>query len=168
MRPISDSVSKLTNRTFTKKFISLGKILNHWNDIVGPTFSSKTQPLKIHYRRPKKKTEKPSATLDIAASSSDSTSLHYQKNLILERINQIFGDQWITDIRFVHVPANHDLSLNTKKRIRHLPLNTDEKKYLTETLEKIEDNELRSRLEKLGTALIQKKNKEIDKRETRP
>ncbi len=126
---------------------------------MGPSFSSKTQPLKIHYRRPRKKTDKPSATLDIAASSSDSTTLHYQKNLVLERINHIFGDKWITDIRFVHVPANKNLSLGTKKTAREKPLSEEETKFLSETLEKIEDNELRSRLEKFGTALIRNKER---------
>ncbi|HNS44849.1 MAG TPA: DUF721 domain-containing protein, partial [Alphaproteobacteria bacterium] len=106
LRPLSASVSKLTSEAFTKKFVALSRILTQWDDIVGVEMAGKTQPAKIHYRKPKDKGEKPQATLDIAATSADAALLHYQKDLILERINQLYGDRWITSIRFVHMASN--------------------------------------------------------------
>jgi len=108
MRPLSDSVTKVTGKTFSRKYVALGRVISHWTDIVGKDFASKAQPVKIQYRYKKKtaqksnaKKEKPQATLEIATSSADATIMHYQKDVILERINQIFGDAWITAIRFV-------------------------------------------------------------------
>ena len=55
LRPLTASVSRLTSETFSKKFVALGRILNNWDDIIGPELAVKAQPVKIHYRKPKEK-----------------------------------------------------------------------------------------------------------------
>lgn len=154
LRPLSASVSRLTSETFSKKFVALGRILNSWNDIIGPELAVKAQPVKIHYRKPKDKSEKPQATLDIAATSADATVLHYQKDLILARINQIFGDSWINSIRFVHIPANSEQ--NTPIYTRNIRLNEDDLAKIQDDLKGIEDDDIRKQLEKLGQSILKK------------
>lgn len=158
LRPISDSVARLTKGTFTRKFISLGRILSSWPEIVGEDMALRTQPLKLHYRKPKSAAEKPNAALDIAVSSADATSLHYQKDLILERINQIFGERWITSIRFVHAAANTD-DVNTSPPLSSIPLTAADKNSINEMISGVEDPELRKQLEKLGQDVLRKRNK---------
>ena len=155
LRPIADSVASITKGTFTRKFISLGRILSSWEEIVGPEMAGRAQPLKLHYRKPKTAKDQPQASLDIAVSSADATSLHYQKDLILERINQLFGERWVTAIRFVHVAANEaDLP-----EAASIPLSEDDKAALNQSLSAIEDDEIRKRLEKLGQGVLRKRNK---------
>lgn len=155
LRPLSASISNLTSATFSKKFVALGRILNNWNDIIGPEMAIKAQPVKIHYRKPKDAREKPQATLDIAATSADATVLHYQKDLILARINQIFGDSWITAIRFVHAPVNtSDRNINTLRQSQ--PLKQADLDRMTECLAEIDDDDIRKRLEKLGQSILRK------------
>ena len=158
LRPISDSVARLTKGTFTRKFISLGRILSSWPEIVGEDMASRSQPLKLHYRKPKTATEKPNAALDIAVSSADATSLHYQKDLILERINQIFGERWITAIRFVHTAANTEDS-DFKLPLSSIPLTVADKTAVNEVVSTVEDPEIRKRLEKLGQDVLRKRKK---------
>ncbi len=156
LRPLSTSVSKLTSATFSKKFVALGRVLNNWNDIIGPDMAVKAQPVKIHYRKPKDKGDKPQATLEIAATSSDAALLHYQKDLILARINQIFGDNWITGLRFVHIPANMEGQYNnttTKSKVQVQQSDIDQ---LKADLSSIEDEEIRKCLEKLGQSVLRK------------
>jgi hypothetical protein len=104
MRPLSEPVSRISGKTFSRKYIALGRILSEWEQIVGPEFSGKAIPVKLNYRK-NGKTDKTLASLDIATSDAQATALHYQKDLILERINRVFGQGWIGDIRFVSVPG---------------------------------------------------------------
>lgn len=155
LRPLASSVSKLTSETFSKKFVALGRVLNNWDDIIGPEMAVKAQPVKIHYRKPKEKGDKPQATLEIAATSADATVLHYQKDLILARINQIFGDSWITNLRFVHIAANTE-NKYAPSRKSSMPLPQADLDGLKATLEGIEDEEIRNCLEKLGQGVLKK------------
>lgn len=150
MRPISESTARITSKSFSRKFISLGRILGQWEEIVGSDFASKAQPIKLNYRK-NKKTDKPLASLDIATTSAYSVSLHYQKNLILERINRIFGSDWISDIRFVTVPTEMD---SLKPRKVPPPLTLEEKKYLSDMLASVQDEDIRKKLESLGHAIL--------------
>lgn len=155
LRPLSSSVSKLTSATFSKKFVALGRVLNSWDDIIGPEMAVKAQPVKIHYRKPKTAADKPEATLEIAATSADAALLHYQKDLILARINQLFGDQWITGLRFVHVAANTENNFAPSRKFS-APLPQADLESLKTDLSGIEDEEIRNCLEKLGQSILKK------------
>lgn len=150
MRPLSEATARIAGKSFERKYIALGRIVNSWREIVGDKLADKAQPVKIHYRKSKDK-KKPDATLEIATSSADATLLHYQKDLILERINQIFGERWITSLRFVNIPSN--TAHKTAKKPK-APLTENEKKTLSDMVFEIEDDTLRDRLENLGKAII--------------
>ncbi|MCE7886117.1 MAG: DUF721 domain-containing protein [Alphaproteobacteria bacterium PRO2] len=149
MRPISEATARVSGQSFSRKYVSLGRVLSCWKEIVGDKLASKAQPVKINYRR-REKGGNPVAILDIAASSADSTLLHYQKDLILARINQIFGDQWVTAIRFVAAPVNG----KPKAKKTRIPLTEDEKNHLSGMLETLADPDIKARLETLGTAIM--------------
>lgn len=154
LKLISTAVPKVTDKTFKRKYIALGRIVTHWKDIMGEKMAAHAQPLKIHYRKARKKGDKAVATLEIAASSSHASLLIMQKGLLLERINQIFGEQWISDIKFVHTPAN--IVEKPKRRIK--PLTEGEKSSLSQMLENVEDDDIKQRLISMGEALLKDKN----------
>ena len=157
MKPLSEATAKIASKSFERKYIALGRIVKNWEEIVGAKLADKAQPVKIQYRyksknkNSKNKGEKPTATLEIATSSSHATALHYQKDLILERINQIFGERWVTAIKFVNVPSN---TIQKPKSKTKPPLTTEEKKALSELTFSVEDEQMRKRLETLGTAIF--------------
>ncbi len=151
MRPLSEATGRIAGQNFQRKYVALGRIVQHWSDIIGAELARKAQPVKIHYRKFEKSKE-PQASLDIAVSSADATLLHYQKDLILERINQIFGERWISSIRFVNVPANEIKSSAFKKP--KTPLSSEEKQSLNSLLENIADHDIKARLETLGNEII--------------
>lgn len=155
MRPLSEATARISGNAFKRKYIALGRIVKHWEDIVGKNLADKAQPVKINYRK-HPKSKKPVASLDIAVSSADATTLHYQKDLILERINQIFGEQWISAIRFVHhAPANNARAMAKKNAYKKGgPLTEKEKKSLSEWLSDIEDEDIKARLSRLGEGIM--------------
>lgn len=150
-RLISEAIPGVTGKVFSRKYIMLGRLVTHWHDIVGADLAGKTQPMKIRYIKPKNG-DKATASLDIATSTADATLLHYQKDLILERINQIFGDRWVTAIRFVPMASNAPLKA-PRKPPRALSLN--EKTYLSGLLDGVSDPEIQERLKNLGSAILQ-------------
>ncbi len=156
MRPLSEAASRVASNNFSRKYIALGRIVKQWQEIMGTEFADKAQPIKIHYRKATRNKEQ-TATLDIATSASHATVLPYQKDLILERINRIFGNQWITDIRFIASEISE--SPLTKKKIIS-PLTPKEKNYLSGMLEQIDDIDIRAKLENLGKAIITDKKNE--------
>ncbi len=132
----------------------LGRLVTHWADIVGKDLADRAQPVNIHYRKvPGSK--KAEATLEIAASSAEATLLHYRKELILERINQIFAERLVTSLRFVPLAANEGRTkvARTIKRT----VSPKDKVDLTNILESIDDPELKERLERLGTSILQER-----------
>ncbi len=149
MRPISEATARVTGQSFSRKYISLGRVVSAWREIVGEKLATKAQPIKINYRK-REKSGNPVVILDIAASSADATLLHYQKDLILERINRIFGDNWVTAIRFVAAAVNKPSEKPKKTRN---PLTEDEKNHLSGMLESCPDPDLKTRLETLGQAI---------------
>ncbi len=156
LKLLSEAIPKVTGKVFSRKYTMLGRLVTRWNDVVGEELANKTQPVKIRYFKSKKSKEKPTASLDIACSSAEATALHYQKDLILERINQIFGDSWITAIRFVPIAANAD-TLKNRRPTPSKPLTSEEKEHLSTVLENINDPDLQEKLESLGTAILQDK-----------
>jgi len=151
MRSVSEATAKITNQVCGRKYIALGRILSQWTDIVGTDLATKVQPSAIKYRKYKERPKNPEAVLEIATTSAYATKLHYQKDLILERINQLFGEKWVTAIRFVNVASN----VSDRPRIKKTAILTpDEKKYISETLDYITDIEVRNRLEIFGESLF--------------
>ncbi len=135
----------------------LGRLVTNWADIVGPELAGKTQPVKIRYIKSKQAGKKSTASLDIAAPTSEATVLHYQKDLILQRVNQIFGGDWVTAIRFVPLAANSALGEAKAPKPRK-PLTADEKQHLSTMLENVEDPDLMEKLKNLGKAILQDKS----------
>lgn len=153
MKSVSKSVPFLLGKVFERKYIALGRIVTHWKEIVGDDFAERSQPAKIHYFKPKNAKEKPKSTLDIAASSADCSVMVYQKDLILQRINQIFGDQWITDIKFLHIEPRRA----PKPAKRTKTLTENEKNHLSQMLETVDDPDMREILSRMGQSIIQEK-----------
>lgn len=154
MRPIAEAASRISGENFSRKFVALGRIVSQWEDIIGPSHAGKACPLRILYKKPPKHNPKAAPTqtvLEIAAASADATVLHYQVDLILERIEALFGERWIHAIRFVPVPSNRDERKGKKLKS---PLTADEKNTLSLVLQGIEDDHLRLQLEMLGQHII--------------
>ena len=150
MRPLSEATSRVTTKNFNRKYIALGRVVKQWTEIMGEEFSDKAQPIKINYRKASK-SSKSYATLDIATSASNAIILNYQKGLIQERINNIFGSNWIKDIRII-VSEVSDIKKTSK--IVKPPLTGSEKKYLSDVLDQIEDPDIKEKLESLGKAML--------------
>jgi hypothetical protein len=149
-RLLSDSIPRIAGQIFSRKYIMLGRLVTRWADIVGADLADKAQPVKI--RTIKSKNGNTASSLDIAVSPADAMVLHYRKDLILERINQIFGEQLVSAIRFVPEAANATRP-PMPRRLR--PLTGSDKEYISGILAGVEDADMREKLQSLGSAILQ-------------
>jgi hypothetical protein len=155
MRPLSDVTAKIARQSFSQRHIALGRIISQWTEIMGHDLAARATPNSIRSLKTSRKGA-PVVTLEIAATQADAVVLSYQKDLIIERINRIFGAGWVQSIRFV--PAEHltlPRSNKHKDRLRNEKSLTEaEKNTLYTWLEDIQDKDLKLRLEKLGQSIL--------------
>jgi hypothetical protein len=152
MRPVSEATARVSSKNFRRKFIALGRIAAQWPEIMGESMADKAFPARIYYRKPKKKGDKPQTTLYIAAADAHATTMHYQTDLILERINHIFGEQWIQKIKFV--PAADIKTLQDTPRPAARKLCAKDMCALDKTVGEIEDVDMRAYLRRLGESIF--------------
>ena len=148
---ISSPVRQLTSRNVTRKYITLGKVISFWAEIVGPELAAKTCPVGMSVRKSGGKQQAKNgrnleAVLEVSATSADATLLHYQKSLILERLRQALGDTIVVDMRVVHGGARLARNLPAMPP----PLTEKTKNCLSMGTSDIQDAELRAALESLG------------------
>ncbi len=155
MKPVSRSVPALIGKMFERKYIALGRIVTNWTEIMGPELALRATPAKIKFFKPKSEKEKPYATLEIATTSADAAVLIYRKEYILQRLEIFFGDRWITDIKFTHL----EVKTPPKPPKRTKTLTEDEKNYLSQVLEDVEDADIKERLASLGQSILQESKK---------
>lgn len=122
-----------------------------WAEIIGKDMAAQAQPAKMHYRK-SKDGKTPEVTLEIATTPAHATNLHYRKDLILQKINAIFGEGWVTAIKFTALSAPPPKSKYKKPASR--PAAPEDKAALESLLKGIEDEDIKIRLEKLGEAVI--------------
>lgn len=159
MRHLSESTSRVTKSNFSSKYIALGRIVDGWTDIIGEAMVAHAQPVRLNTRTPKNRRTKPDCILDIACSSSHAIVLQYQKPLILERMATIFGNRWVTDIKFIPARALPP----RPKRVMHYPkraLHSQDHEFIDETLAHIDDDCIKQRLERMGRHILQESESE--------
>lgn len=153
MRPLSESTARVAKSNFSRKYIALGRIVNAWRDIAGADLAEYAQPVKVNYRKKMASGNKKGiCTLEVACNSAHATTIHYQKGLILQRIANVFGEGWITDIKFVPSVCAPKKRLRRTRRTK--PLKARDKAHLTKSLAFIEDDAIKQRLESLGQHIL--------------
>lgn len=148
LKPLSKTVIGLTKPLFQRKYIKLGRIYSHWEEIIGKEFLNVALPLDLHSRADKKKGGL-FTTLTILTDSGTALALSYQKERILGRIEHIFGEALVNDLKIIQGQSFQTPSSKTPSA----PLNTAKKEEISTLLEKIDDESLRRRLEDFATSL---------------
>ena len=146
LRPLSKSVISLSTPVFQRKYLKLGRIYKFWSQIIGEEYAEKalpvalkTRPIKLKNGTKKYRIE---ATLCVITNSANALPLSYQKERILSRIEHLFGERIVTDIKFTQ---NHSIQ-------KQAASNKTERKDM---LEHISDNDLRETLEHFSQSLYQ-------------
>lgn len=131
--------------------ISVG-LVQSWEEIVGPRLAPRTRPEKIAWpRRLSDDDPFEPATLVIACDGAAALHVQHETNEIISRVNAFLGFSAIGRIKIVQKPVDTGPS-KPKRSLR--PLTEIEKRRVASSVSKIEDEELRASLERLGATIL--------------
>jgi hypothetical protein len=131
--------------------ISIG-LVQSWEDIVGPRLARNSRPEKIQWpRRMHDDDPFEPAVLVIACEGAAALHLQHETGEVIARVNAFLGFSAIGRIRIVQKPVRWS---QKEARPAPRPLSPDERARLADTVDKIEDADLRSSLERLGASVI--------------
>ncbi len=89
------------------------------------------------------------ASLDVATDSANAMLFAYRKDLMLEKINQLMGQDTVTDMKFVHYPIQ-DMSKNVSVSQNEQPISEENKQKLSSITSIIEDDDIKQSLMNIG------------------
>jgi len=119
LRPIADSLPKITEKALGKKGTLFAKLLLNWRQIVGDDMANRATPLDIRMHKGKGR-GKSTARLHLSVgSSSDAFILSYDVPALIEKINMFFGYEAVEDIKLIHAPHKNNPE-KLKSRLKEL------------------------------------------------
>lgn len=131
-------------------------LLGSWDEIAGEDFADCTRPEKIAWPRQDRDNyqggHKP-GVLTIACEGARALFLTHAQGELIARINSFFGFFAINQIRIVQKPVTAPVRHSPKPP----PLKGEAARRLGEMVQGIESEALRKAVERLGTAVMQKR-----------
>ena len=148
IEPLSKCVGRLTKPMFGKRGLADGTIARDWPAIAGDAIAAHSQPEKITYAG----RERTGGLLHLRIDNSAmATQLQHLEPQFLERINGHFGYRAVARLRFLHGPLPK-AALSPRQQ-KSSALSVERLRRLSNTLNGINDPELRQALEQLGRVL---------------
>jgi len=134
-------------------------LLGSWDEIAGEDFADCTRPEKIAWPRRDEGLASgggyQAGVLTIACEGARALFLTHAQGELIARINGFFGFPAVRQIRIVQKPVSQTFKHPRKPP----PLKGEAAKRLETMMEGIESEALKKAVERLGTAVLQKKSK---------
>ncbi len=153
-RPVAELTGKVLEPVMARRAGMTIDLITAWPDIVGPPHGDYTQPEKIVWpRRASDDDPFEPGTLIVACDGARAVLFQHELDQCVERLNVFFGFRAIARIRIVQKPVRR----RPAPRRRELPEPAPQAKARLEAImDRIEDDELRRRLERLGRGVFGK------------
>lgn len=130
-----------------KRGFAEARLITDWPSIVGESMARETLPQKLAFPRG----SRTDAILHLRVASGFALELQHSAPQVIERINGFFGFRAVADLRYVQGPIPLP---KRPRRVSPPRLPDAEETRLQETLGDIEDDGLKTALEKLGRAVV--------------
>ena len=148
-RPLADVLRKTLNDVFAKQGFASVELVTRWPQIVGEAIAAHSQPEKIQWpRRPQNDDAAEPGILVLRVEGPTAIEIQHLSGVILQRVNQFFGWQAVGSLRLRQAPL-------TRAQARPRPPAPDPAAMarVAESLQGIEDDDLRDALARLGAAV---------------
>ena len=152
-RSLAALIPSVARKAVGKRGFVDARILNDWPQIVGEDLARHAHPDRLRYPPGRRE----SGTLTIRAIGPMATELAHLESVVIERINAHFGYRAVAAIKILQAPATR-LPTASKRPPRRAKPPADPKRLaeMRESLDQIEDPELKAILERLGEAILRK------------
>lgn len=155
-RPIAPAVDKVARQLLGNDWPLYAALLDHWREIVGEAYANKTTPVRVSFPQGKKEGEKwaqgarEGGTLHLRLPQGLAMEFSFLTDTIRQRITSFFGYEAVARIVFEATYGETDAPPARLSR----DLTSDETRQLTEQVQTVENDELRTALENLGKAVM--------------
>ncbi len=149
-RQVGQQVGELTKRAFGRRGFSSGELIAEWPRVIGDSLSKLSAPERITYPKGKRT----GGTLHLrVASGSIAVELQHLEPVLLERINGYFGYKSVDRVKLSQAPL---ASEQPEKTTTKQPLGPEKLSEIAAILTDVDDDELRTSLEGLARAIMQR------------
>lgn len=150
--PVSDLATAILDPVLRRRAgISIG-LVQSWEEIVGPRLAKSSRPEKIQWpRRMHDDDPFEPAVLVIACEGVAALHLQHETGEIIGRVNAFLGFSAVGRIRIVQKPV---MLAPSRQKPAPRVLSHEEKARLAKTVGKIEDDDLRASLARLGATIV--------------
>ena len=148
---IAEAANRLIDPVLQRKAGISTALIGSWDEIAGSNFADCSRPEKITWpRRNADRQGEPGGmepgVLTIACEGARALFLSHAQGELIQRVNGFFGFPAIRQIKIVQKPV----AIQARKRSRIRPLSTGEKSHIAELTAEIENDALKTALERLG------------------
>ncbi len=134
---------------------AVSRLLTHWAEIVGQEIAAIARPVKVGYGKGGF-----GATLTILTTGPQAPMLEMQKEQLRERVNSVYGYNAISRILITQTAptgfAEGQASFEHRAKQVERPIAPEVAAEAQQTASEVQDNELRTALERLGRNVLTK------------
>ncbi len=145
LRPLSNTLPTQIKKILKKNGFNLSSIVDNWTKIVGNNISNNCYPINIKAQGHSKE-----VALILNVIHGKEIDVEYNRKNIIDKINSYFGYSFINNIQIKIVSTKFTSPTKTKGLKKY-------KNKFDNSLKKINDNNLKSKLERLINAYNEKK-----------
>ena len=145
LRPLANTLPPQIKKVLKKNGFNLSSIVDNWTKIIGNEISNKCYPINIKAQGNSK-----DVTLILNVIHGKEIDIEYNKKNIVDKINSYFGYNFIKSIKIKIINTKFTNSFNAEN-LKKKSNNFDD------SLKKVEDINLKNKLEKLVNAYNGKK-----------
>ena len=146
-KPLSVLLSDVFSEAYAKQGFAARELVTRWSEIAGASVAAHSQPLKIQWSRPIEGQELEPATLVLRVEGPMALEIQHMSDLILQRVNRFLGWNAVGRLALRQGPLSH-------RPAKAVPdLDPKAVARLSETLDSVEDEALRTALARLGASI---------------
>ena len=147
-KPLSVLLGDVFSDAYAKQGFAARELVTRWGEIAGAEVAAHSQPLKIQWPRPVEGQPQEPATLVLRVEGPMALEIQHSSDVILQRVNRFFGWSAVGRLALRQAP----LSRRDRPAASRAP-DPSEVAKVAETLDAVEDEELRAALARLGASI---------------
>jgi len=147
-KPLSLLLSDVFSDAYAKQGFAARELVTRWAEIAGADVAAHSEPLRMQWPRPVEGQPQEPATLVLKVEGPMALEIQHKSDLILQRVNRFFGWSAVGRLALRQAP------LSRRDRPKPpAPPDPKEVAQVAESLDAVEDEQLRAALARLGAAI---------------
>ncbi len=155
-RAVSTLTRDRVRRIAEQRGITISRLLTEWADVVGKDIGAMSRPVQVSWAR----SPTMGGTLVLEVPGSRAQELSMKVELIIERVNRAYGYNAIGRVRLIHTTHAELAKNQTGSSTELVAILEDASQQSWDTVQSIENKELREALFDLGTYVFSRGDEE--------